>query len=289
MLLRELGRTLIAFAFLVTVASVMAWIQLMNDNVSLKRQITMQPSLADFANRLHGAWWVRPWMADVSLYFMVGGGVAGLVFGYALRGRLLYAVQTLRRFLWLMGLGYALRGLTLAGTILPPSNPSCNYVHRTAWEAMQAVPQLLSGSTHTCSDKIFSGHTLVATLLAAFWFHYSGNWRLCKVYAGLNWLLMVTCSLAGRHHYTVDIVVGAIVAALIFNIYRLLLRLVTAEQASCGQCIGNGHVQVNRILRAIIVFMDGLDIRDPGMGKTTGVYLPIYLDTATSKKLETCV
>jgi hypothetical protein len=196
-------------------------------------------------------------MADVSLYAMVAGGVAGLVWGVAWgQGRVLVAVQVVRRFIWLMAMGYALRGVCLFGTILPPSNPRCLYVERRSWrDILVAVPGLLSGSAHTCSDKIFSGHTLVATLLAAFWFRLCGN-TLGRIYAAANWTLMVSCSLAGRHHYTVDIVVGCIVAALLFHVYHLVLRVVMLEQDTDQQLLF-----VDRRVRAIISYMDGLDLR----------------------------
>ena len=138
----------------------------------------------------------------------------------------------------------------------------CAYIERDKWMILRAVPQLLGGTTHTCSDKIFSGHTLVATLLAAFWF------KLCqkpvfRVYAVCNWLAMVCSSLAGRHHYTVDIVVGCLVAALLFHAYHLLLRLVLVEPI-----VGDLHLHVHRqphipvVVKRIISYMDGVDLRE---------------------------
>lgn len=258
---RESSRTLIAFLFLLSVASLMSWVQLMNDNASLKAQIVRQPSLMDASQRLHGWRWVRPWMADVSLYLMVGGSAAGLLFGFCLVGKTAFALQIVRRFLWLMSLGYALRGLTLFGTILPPSNPSCRYVERSAWEAARAVPKLLAGNIHTCSDKIFSGHTLVATLLAAFWFHQAPPLLIVpRVYAASNWALMVVCSLGGRHHYTVDIVVGAIVALSLFHLYHLLVKMVVYENTLLSKD-ESVRLYLNKPVKQALIFMDGMDIR----------------------------
>lgn len=247
-LVGELTRTAIAFATLLLTASLMAAIQLHNDNVSIRLGLNKLPSLVDASRPLHGVWWVRPWMADSSLYVMVGGAAAGLL--VYCQGRVVKAVQIVRRFLWLLAIGYGMRAVCLWGTVLPPSNPHCVYVERDVWAVLRAVPQLLGGATHTCSDKIFSGHTLVATLLAAFWF------RLChssvgRVYAAANWSAMVCSSLAGRHHYTVDIVVGCLVAALLFHVYHLVLGLVVDEID-----------RVPLIVKRAVHFMDGLDLRD---------------------------
>jgi hypothetical protein len=151
---------------------------------------------------------------------------------------------------------------------------------------MHAVPQLLTGSIHTCSDKIFSGHTLVATLLAAFWFHMAaGRGWPGRLYAAANWLLMVTCSLSGRHHYTVDIVVGAIVAALLFHCYHLLVRMAVMEEIMAGASgvDGAGIVIMHRhhherypyrILLKMVTYMDGIDLRRREGGKVEELLLP---------------
>lgn len=287
---REVFRTLLAFCFCVGVASCMAWVQLMNDNASLTAQVTRQPSLLDASRRLQGLRWIRPWMADISLYAMVGGSISALLIYFVLwRGRITTALQVTRRFFWLMGCGYALRGLTLFGTILPPSNPQCEYIQRTAVEAALAVPKLLAGSIHTCSDKIFSGHTLVATLLASFWFHLAppGHY-VPRLYAACSWCLMVLCSLSGRHHYTVDIVVGAIVAALLFHLYHLMLKAVKLEEYALPVSMTAPHRLFPGPIRSALVFMDGIDLRDNGGGGCggdcggKGNYLPLFMSSTTA-------
>lgn len=263
----EVKRTVVAFACLLLTASIMAAIQLYNDNVSIRLNLHKLPSLHDASRSLHGQWWVKPWMADSSLYVMVGGAVCGVVVGVVVQqGRLCGGIQIVRRFLWLMAGGYALRAVCLWGTLLPPSNPHCAYIERDWWGIVRAVPQLLGGTTHTCSDKIFSGHTLVATLLAAFWFKQCSRVLLRVLVAG-NWVLMVSCSLAGKHHYTVDIVVGCFIAALLFHLYHMVLVLVTEKED-----VADLHVP--GIVKRAVYYMDGVDIRET-----------VVLPTSTASKL----
>jgi len=91
------------------------------------------------------------------------------------------------------------RSLCVAVTVLPRSDPFC---------AVDALAALHGG----CHDKIFSGHIAYTTLAA---FHLSGQRALLNgaLYAPV--VLLAVYLVASRAHYTIDVVIGAAMAAYI--------------------------------------------------------------------------
>ena len=95
------------------------------------------------------------------------------------------------------------RALTTVVTILPKSDDTCDAT-QSNWYS------LLDG----CYDKVFSGHTLLAALISLSFVSH-GIW---PVWGG--WLYtagMVLMLLFSRGHYTVDIVLGLVMAWLGWN------------------------------------------------------------------------
>lgn len=170
----------------------------------------------------------------------------------------LLLVAKVRRYFWIYGTGYLLRMCTLAFTVMPPSNPACVPLRRTFLESLFITPHLLLSHVHTCTDKIFSGHTLVATLLLCFWFEASNDFRW-RGYALFSWCSMVSTSLMGRCHYTVDITVAFIVAMLIYWVYRLLLMIGELTRQCPDLYLSKKVAHLYPII-SLICWCDGLDL-----------------------------
>lgn len=172
-------------------------------------------------------------------------------------------IRRFRRYFWLYGWGYLLRMFTLAFTILPPSNVACVPVERTLLESLAMAPKLMFGGAHSCTDKIFSGHTTVATLLFWSWQEARteagdaplSRWRF---YAMTHLLSMALTSILGRNHYTVDIIVSFIVNSMSYWIYRLLLALGAMRRRSSISL----PVLVPQEAVDLVQWCDGIDLHD---------------------------
>lgn len=135
-----------------------------------------------------------------------------------------------RRVGLLVSFGYFLRTLCLASTVLPPSNPSCIVKERGVLESLLEAPKLLFGHIHTCTDKLFSGHTTVAMALLWSWVDtcnlagHKNPFYPVKLYAYIHVLYMIITSILGWNHYTVDIILSAIINTLSYKLYLKNLK-----------------------------------------------------------------
>jgi hypothetical protein len=273
-LAQEILRTLCALLYFIVMAMVMVSVQVSNDNHSIETKVITQRSLPDVVLDSKHRLELPAGMPDWALLSFVLISMACHMIFVKPRTRL---ILTMRRFFWLLGSGYGLRALSLLGTVLPPSNPNCQYRYRTRLQILLAGPQLMVGAIHTCSDKIFSGHTIVATLVSCFWWNLTENW-LVRCYPIIHELFMILCSLNGRHHYTVDIVVALIVAVTLFHLYHLLVRIVcvseltermpllpvgrkedSSDGAPSTACVFSKYPA--KAIRLLIKYIDGIDLR----------------------------
>lgn len=279
LLLKELLRTVYALIYFITCSLIMVTVQVRNDNLSIATRVINQKSLPDVVLDSKHRLQMPAGMPDWTLFAFIAISVVSHYVFIKPRSRL---ILTVRRFFWLLGSCYGLRALSLAGTVLPPSNPHCLYQKRDGWRILMAGPQLLVGAVHTCSDKIFSGHTIVATLLTCSWWQLTTHWGV-RVYPVVHEIIMIICSLSGRHHYTVDIVVALIVAVNVFHLYHLLVRIVCVAElhergpylplkmaAHLSASTEENDIRIGslfskypaRAIRVLIKYMDGIDLRD---------------------------
>lgn len=257
----EFIRLAISIAWLLCTALAMALVQIDGDslqaeNMSIRIESGTESNITPIVDRVFAGLPKIPdgsfFNPDIALHsFMIISLVAAFI-----NWPLLTAIARFRRFLWLFGLGYFLRMLCLAGTIMPPSNPTCIPIERSLIESILMTPALLFGFIHTCTDKIFSGHTIVATLILCSWIdariEASDAWySVWFIYPVLHFLFMVTTSIMGWNHYTVDIVVSIIVNVLTFSLYKCLLYVYVSRQEI---------TQSIPLLFRIVGWLDGADL-----------------------------
>jgi len=182
-----------------------------------------------------------------------------------------------RRFLWLFGAGYWLRMWSLVGTVLPPSDPlHCVPQNRNILESLLMMPKLLLGGAHTCTDKIFSGHSLVALLLLGFWWEEAKLRErlerprqrsllrlIAYLYPLIHTIFMMVTSLLGRNHYLVDIVVASIVTILLMRSYFWLLAYSLLQQYSHCQNLDPAVIEgsPSTKLQLIVLWCEGQDLQ----------------------------
>lgn len=121
---------------------------------------------------------------------------------------------------------YFLRMLTLAVTSLPGPAPHCrlgspDYHPPTTWIDIVTRVGPIYGQYNSCGDLIFSGH--MAYTNSAVLLYLRQLDRNFPRYSKLRWTLgvwymavLATLCIAGRKHYTVDVVLGFVVSTLVF-------------------------------------------------------------------------
>lgn len=121
---------------------------------------------------------------------------------------------------------YLLRGLTIALTSLPGPAPHCRVGSTTYFPPQNWIDVVtrigpMYGNYNSCGDLIFSGHMaytnsavlLYLRVLDRYHPRFSNlRWTLGGVYL----LVLAVLCIAGRKHYTVDVVLGLLVSALVF-------------------------------------------------------------------------
>jgi hypothetical protein len=225
-------RTLAALLCFGVSAYAMSVVQILGDErmiATLEKQDV--PPLPDIGLDLlpHPVWWPKA-AADLTLNsFVVISLVACVISVWRHRQGMFLVLVYIRRLLWLFSFCYILRLVSLGGTTLPSSNTNCIIVKRALKDYIKTGPLILLGKAQTCTDKLFSGHTSLASLLVWFWWVVFGTKRnrfekfVWRSYAFIHGSGVFIASMMCRHHYTVDVVLAVIISTLVFHIYHMIL------------------------------------------------------------------
>ncbi|OMJ30023.1 Phosphatidylcholine:ceramide cholinephosphotransferase 1 [Smittium culicis] len=159
--------------------------------------------------------------ADISLNSSIIIALLGTYFSLDnWRSRLV----VLRRCFWISASIYLLRTLTIRVTILPPTLGSeCLMLHfgdnsisrnnnysplvDVIRDYFDSVMILLSGSTKSCTDNIFSGHASISIVVFLMWWMYSKS-KLLLAYSAIHTLVTLYLIMATRLHYSVDVILA---------------------------------------------------------------------------------
>eukprot|EP00392_Amoebophrya_sp_AT5.2_P007390 g7404.t1 len=136
------------------------------------------------------------------------------------------------RFLLIQGILFFCRGISIFVTPLPPPDSSCA-IGRPAVDEnylLEAV-YVFARSRITCTDVLFSGHTVNFTMLTMLWWdHFSSLVskmpdvsfvvrRVALAYCALGYFSMIVT----RFHYSVDIFIGALLTFVVWRYYHALV------------------------------------------------------------------
>ncbi|KAJ3074530.1 hypothetical protein HDU98_011032 [Podochytrium sp. JEL0797] len=170
----------------------------------------------------------------------IGMGVpASLLFSAWVSGRQDPTRLGRRSLLTLIAL-YTFRTLSIAVTQVPPSNPAyCRPFPATLQEYWPAAIAMFASKTKSCSDMMFSGHTgILSVVLMRIWYD-SGSTGirafprlLIRGIACSLYLLSVLMFIGVRLHYTMDVLIGAVIGfswAISFENTFLLLPIYAAN------------------------------------------------------------
>ncbi|KAJ2416772.1 hypothetical protein H4218_002279 [Coemansia sp. IMI 209128] len=164
----------------------------------------------------------RAWISDK----FVGTSVIISIFGGCLCARgWRERLMLVRRIGWMVAILYFIRSITISVTTVPPSIESCRIVlPQSMWQVIKATPDILAGNIGQCTDKIFSGHTAILLISFLFWQRYATHWSIL-VYSALHTFIGILTVLLARYHYTIDVVIGALLTFFVHHLYYSALDL----------------------------------------------------------------
>jgi hypothetical protein len=162
-----------------------------------------------------------------------------------------------KRFAIVQGLSFLLRAITIMATVLPNPYDSCVNLSREDESTILEAFKVMTGQRITCGDVLFSGHAANLTILALIWQQYGSSFigsipqhrrdvslqnefvnALALQPATIDWICAVlmprifwAVAIMGyffiiccRFHYTVDVLVGAVVVAQQWGLYHMAIQ-----------------------------------------------------------------
>ncbi|KAM9462565.1 sphingomyelin synthase-related protein 1 [Clarias gariepinus] len=137
-----------------------------------------------------------------------------------------------RRMCSLMGTVFMLRCITMFVTSLsvPGQHLQCTgKMYGDMWEKLQRAVAIWSGfgmtltGVHTCGDYMFSGHTVVLTMLNFFVTEYTPrSWNFIHTLSWVLNLFGIFFILAAHEHYSIDVFIAFYITTRLFLYYHTL-------------------------------------------------------------------
>ncbi|XP_021322761.2 sphingomyelin synthase-related protein 1 isoform X1 [Danio rerio] len=137
-----------------------------------------------------------------------------------------------RRLCNLTGTVFLLRCVTMFVTSLsvPGHHLQCSgKIYGDAWTKVQRALEIWSGlgmsltGVHTCGDYMFSGHTVVLTMLNFFVTEYTPrNWNFIHTMSWVLNLFGIFFILAAHEHYSIDVFIAFYITTRLFLYYHTL-------------------------------------------------------------------
>lgn len=128
--------------------------------------------------------------------------------------------KRISKFISVLATLYLIRCFTIIATVMPNPDKNCVMDERLFPNWFYGAFLIVTGQSKTCSDEIFSGHTVNLLTCVGVWIIYHRS-ALVYIVASIYTTLTLWMIAATRYHYTIDVVVGFIVAVLLHLIcYR---------------------------------------------------------------------
>ncbi|KAI9137802.1 PAP2 superfamily C-terminal-domain-containing protein [Paraphysoderma sedebokerense] len=155
-----------------------------------------------------------PFLPD---YFIISLGVATVI----LISKHQHRLGILRRFFYVHGTLLLFRSLTIISTTLPDPQKKCSLprIERGLFDSFNPF------FSDTCGDLVFSGHTVVLTLLTMIWEDYGPKkWYIQRI-VQLDACLGILSLLSTRYHYTIDVIIAFYLARRGWKWYVLIFSM----------------------------------------------------------------
>ncbi|ORX91223.1 hypothetical protein K493DRAFT_304241 [Basidiobolus meristosporus CBS 931.73] len=267
----EVARTFYALVFLFIVVYFMVIMQQVSDNRFLGSGEANKP-LRDVGFEWFN--FITSYsVPDIMVFSSLGIMLVGVtILSNSWRKRLIFW----RRFIWVTGFLYLYRGFTIVSTTLPPPKECVPIYTSNFRDLLTRGSLMIVGADRSCTDNIYSGHTMILTTSLINWIIY-GRFRVLKVYALLHAVAGYYTVIASHLHFTVDVLLAIFITYAIYIIYYSLVRSAVLKRfhAELGHTELDEHLNtnvqyqkiahtphiLNRHLIPLITWMDGLDLR----------------------------
>lgn len=136
--------------------------------------------------------------------------------------------KILKRFCFLQGTLFMLRSVTIVVTLLPNPYKLCVLHPERAESFIAEGLKVMGGSRYTCGDVMYSGHSVNMTIMNLVWQeYYPSSWRSAALVRSLWWMIniggLLMC-VTTHFHYTVDVLIGSVLACLLWALYHRTIR-----------------------------------------------------------------
>ncbi|KAJ3073298.1 sphingomyelin synthase [Podochytrium sp. JEL0797] len=204
-------RAMILGVILFFISWAMVWVQMFSDYDVLKQGRSLVP-LNDTFYQVAIPQAFKDLPHDVVNIPVMGSLFGSVIFSCYMNLGHGDPLKKVRRSMLVLSALYLCRGVSMAGTRLPPSNPKliCEAFFNGEYNTFVESFKMITGTTESCSDMMYSGHTTVTTIfMTRLWFDVKPLPRLAKgiVRFLIAFLLVfaVTVFVAVRMHYSMDV------------------------------------------------------------------------------------
>ncbi|KAJ1989131.1 hypothetical protein H4R33_002181 [Dimargaris cristalligena] len=124
----------------------------------------------------------------------------------------------MRRLMWLLGILYFFRGFTLIVTTAPSPLECIPPTAHSTMEMLKLGLELVATVSRTCSDNIYSGHTVILSSSFLMWRIHSRHTAII-VFSALHTTLGILMILLSHLHYTIDVLIAIFFTYAVFSLY----------------------------------------------------------------------
>ncbi|XP_071149860.1 sphingomyelin synthase-related protein 1-like [Mytilus edulis] len=186
-----------------------------------------------------------PWayrVTEGAIFFLIIMGLIMLFFHK-------YRFLVIQRVMIIAATIYLLRSFCVMSTAIPMPQKeyNCNRIEvKDSWERLSRVVRfyaaigLKSNGIKTCGDYVFSGHTVIMTLLVLSINEYTPRSMICL--HTLNWIVGifgVFFILLGHGHYTLDILLAFFISSKLFSYHHTIainMSLISRDTYRMKKC-----------------------------------------------------
>ncbi|CAG2220741.1 SAMD8 [Mytilus edulis] len=186
-----------------------------------------------------------PWayrVTEGAIFFLIIIGLIMLFFHK-------YRFLVIQRVMIIAATIYLLRSFCVMSTAIPMPQKeyNCNRIEvKDGWERLSRVVRfyaaigLKSNGIKTCGDYVFSGHTVIMTLLVLSINEYTPRSMICL--HTLNWIVGifgVFFILLGHGHYTLDILLAFVISSKLFSYHHTIainMSLISRDTHRMKKC-----------------------------------------------------
>ena len=217
---RDLFVAFVALLVWLTVLFLMSLLQVRSDTWYFFNQSSFQQApLYDVIASNTQSFGISRSVPDVIVFAMLIITIIVLIVD---RNKQVSSLVILRRVFIIATILYLIRAVTFSVTLLPPPISTCELrVAYNITDYLRLGFGQLAGLT-TCTDLLYSGHTLIVALCALFLDYYSSV-RILALLAYLTAIAQAFLVIASGMHYTVDIIFAFVLTIGVFTWYHLLL------------------------------------------------------------------